>query len=346
MRIKEVFTKSSGVLIIAELSANHKGSLDLAFKTIRAMKRAGADAVKVQTYTPDTLTMNSRNRHFRIKGGTLWDGRTLYDLYKEAMTPWDWHPKLKKCAEENGLEFFSSPFDPTAVSFLSKLGVPAYKIASFEITDLPLIKLTASKGRPVLISTGIASAAEIADAVAACRAAGNRSVALLKCTSAYPAPVSEANLLTMGDMASRFRCRVGVSDHTGGLSVPAAAAALGARIVEKHFILDRSLGGPDAAFSMEPDEFSVMARAAREACEARGKVSYTLSAKTRKNRAFARSLFVVKGVRKGETATPENVRSIRPGFGLAPKFLPAVLGRKFNRSVKAGTPLQKRFLSA
>lgn len=344
MRISDIFSKTSGALVIAELSANHNGSLELALRTIKAMKAAGADAVKVQTYTPDTMTIDCANKYFRIKGGTLWDGRTLYDLYKEAMTPWEWHPKLKKCAADNGLEFFSSPFDPTAADFLEKLGVPAYKIASFEITDIPLIRCVAAKGKPVIISAGIASEGEIREAVAACRRSGNRQVVLLKCTSAYPAPASEANLLTMPDMRRRFRCPAGLSDHTTGWAVPVAAAALGARVVEKHFILDRKYGGPDAAFSMEPREFGEMVKAVREAEAALGKVTYELSAKIKKNRVFARSLFVVRDVQKGEKVSAENVRSIRPGHGLAPKFLPAVLGKIFKTALKAGTPLSPAHL--
>jgi pseudaminic acid synthase len=331
--------EGASVFIIAELSANHLQKFDLAVETIKAMKESGADAVKLQTYTPDTLTLDSDNDCFRIKQGTQWDGKTLYRLYQEAYTPWEWQPKLMRVAEEVGLVCFSSPFDKTAVDFLEEMKVPAYKIASFEITDLPLIAYVASKGKPVILSTGIATLSEIAEAVNTCRSAGNDQIALLKCVSAYPAPIEESNLRTIPDLRGRFQAVAGLSDHTKGISVPIAAAALGAKIVEKHFILDRKLGGPDASFSLEPAEFAAMVQGVREAEAAVGSVRYELSEKVRKSREFARSLFVVKEIKAGEVFTEENVRSIRPGFGLPPKYLGEVLGKKSKCHIQKGTPL-------
>jgi pseudaminic acid synthase len=332
------------VFVIAELSANHNQNFDLAVRTIEAMKKAGADAVKLQTYTPDSITIDCDNEYFRINQGTVWDGKTLYQLYQEAYTPWEWQPKLKEIAEGLGLIFFSTPFDESAVDFLEALEAPAYKVASFEITDIPLIEHMASKGKPVIISTGIATREDIEGALEACRRKGNNRLALLKCTSAYPAPLEEVNLSTIPDMAAAFGTVVGLSDHTQGISVPAAAVALGARIVEKHFILDRSLGGPDAAFSLEPREFEMMARTAREAQRALGAVTYDLSGKIRKSREFSRSLFAVRDICKGEIFTPENVRSIRPGFGLPPKLLSSVLGKRAGRDISKGTPMSMDML--
>lgn len=345
MRIKDIFSGTTRTYIIAELSANHKGSLALALKTIKAMKAVGADAVKVQTYTPDTITLNCENRYFRLKGGTLWDGRTLYDLYKEAMTPWEWHTRLRNCARDCGLEFFSSPFDSTAADFLEKLGVPAYKIASFEITDIPLIKHVALKDKPVIISTGIAEQSEIEEALIACRQAGNNKVALLKCTSAYPAPLSEMNIRTIPDMARRFKRPVGLSDHSLGITAAVASISLGAKIIEKHFILSRKLGGPDAAFSLEPAEFRDMVKAVRETEVVLGRISYSLSAKSRKSRELSRSIFCAKDMRKDDVFTEENIRSVRPYFGLPPKYLPGIIGKKVTRDIKAGTPLTWRHIT-
>lgn len=327
------------VFIIAEISANHNQDFDIAVKTIQAIKKAGADAVKLQTYTPDTITINCDNEYFRIKHGTLWDGKTLYELYKEAYTPWEWQPRLKKIAEDSGLICFSSPFDNSAVDFLEKMEVPAYKIASFEITDIPLIEYVASKGKPVIISTGIAELNDIKQAVNACRRNGNNQVALLKCTSSYPAPVEEANLLTIPDMEARFDCVTGLSDHTLGIIVPISAVALGAKIIEKHFILDREIGGPDAAFSLEPAQFSQMVKSVRDAEMSLGKINYELSEKVKKNRVFARSLFVVKDVKKGEEFTEKNVKSIRPGHGLSPAVYQEVMGKIARQNIQAGTPL-------
>ena len=332
------------VFIVAELSANHLQKFDLAVKTIKAAKEAGADAIKLQTYTPDTITIDCDNDYFKIKQGTTWDGKTFYDLYKEAYTPWEWQPKLKEIAEDLGLIFFSTPFDKTAVDFLEEMDVPVYKVASFEITDLPLIEYIASKGKPVIMSTGIAEPHDIEEAVNACRRHGNDQIALLKCTSAYPAPLEEMNLKTIPDMAERFGTVVGLSDHTLGISAPIAAVALGAKVIEKHFILDRKLGGHDAAFSLEPEEFKVMVNAVRDAEKALGKVDYNLTEKTKKSREFSRSLFVVEDVKEGEPLTKENVRSIRPGFGLPPKHLKEVLGKKANRDIKKGTPLSWKLI--
>jgi len=330
---------SNPVFIIAELSANHLHDFDLAVKTIKAMKEAGADAVKFQTYTPDTITIDCDNEYFQVKQGTLWDGKTLYQLYQEAYTPWEWQPKLKKIAEDLGLVCFSSPFDKTAVDFLEDIDVPAYKIASFEITDIPLIEYIASKGKAVIISTGIATLSDIEEALAACRRVGNNQIALLKCTSEYPTPLEDLNLRTIPDMARTFNVVVGLSDHTQSMSVPVAAVTLGARIIEKHFILDRNLGGPDSAFSLEPDEFKLMVKSVRETEKALGEVKYELTEKIIKSREFSRSLFVVEDTKAGAVFTDANVRSIRPGFGLAPKYIKDILGRKAKKDVKRGTPL-------
>jgi pseudaminic acid synthase len=327
------------VFVVAELSANHLQKFDYAVKLIKAAKEAGADAVKLQTYTPDTLTIDSDNEYFRIKQGTLWDGKTLYQLYQEAYTPWEWQPKLKEIAEDLGLICFSSPFDKSAVDFLEEMDVPAYKVASFEITDIPLIEYIASKGKPVIISTGIATLSDVEEAVNACRRMGNSQIALLKCTSAYPAPLGEINLKTISHLAETFHVVAGLSDHTLGISVPIASVALGAKIIEKHFILDRKLGGADAAFSLEPEEFKTMVKAVREVEKALGEVSYELTEKTKKNREFARSLFIVKDMKAGEIFREENVRSIRPGYGLHPKYLKDVFRKKASRDIGKGTPL-------
>ena len=327
------------VYIIAELSANHCQDFDLAVKTIKYMKDSGADAVKLQTYTPDTITIDSDNEYFQINQGTLWDGKTLYQVYQEAYTPWEWQPKLKQITEELGLVLFSSPFDKTSVDFLEDMDVLAYKVASFEITDIPLIEYIASKGKPVIISTGIATLADIEEAVNACRRMGNDQIALLKCTSAYPAPLEEVNLRTIPNLGDTFNTVVGLSDHTLGISASIASVALGARIIEKHFILDRKMGGPDAAFSIEPDEFRSMVEAVRDVEKALGTVNYDLTEKTKKSREFSRSLFVVENIKAGESLTEENVRSIRPGFGLHPRYLEQIIGKKARTDIKKGTPL-------
>lgn len=325
------------VFIIAELSANHNGDLEIAIETIRAAKRAGADAIKLQTYTADTITLDCDNEDFIIKGGTLWDGKTLHSLYKEAFTPWEWHEELFRVAKEEGLVCFSSPFDVTAVDFLEQFDVPAYKIASFEITDIPLIEYTASKGKPMIMSTGIATYEDIQLAVDACRAVGNNDITILKCTSAYPAPIEEANLIMMQRFAKDFDVKVGLSDHTLGIALPVAATMLGASVIEKHFILDKSIGGPDAAFSLDEAEFTQMVKAVRGAQKAIGKVSYELTEKQKAGKQFSRSLYVSKDVNKGDVITKENVRSVRPGYGLHPKYLEDILGKTFNSDIEKGT---------
>jgi pseudaminic acid synthase len=332
--------KNSPVFIIAELSANHNGSLENAFATIKAAKRVGADAIKLQTYTADTITIDAKTDDFRLKQGTIWDGKYLHDLYQEAYTPWEWHEKLFKAAEDEGLICFSSPFDNTAVDLLESLNAPAYKIASFEITDIPLIEYTASKGKPIIISTGIAELEDIELAVTACRNQGNNEIALLKCTSSYPAPVEEANMLMVKDLAERFDVMSGLSDHTMGISVPVVATSLGAKIIEKHFILDRSIGGPDASFSLNEEEFASMVKAVREAEKAVGEIDYHLTEKQKKGREFSRSLYITEDVKSGDTITERNVRSIRPGYGMHPKHYKEVLGKKFTNDFPKGTALK------
>ncbi|CAL2105878.1 Pseudaminic acid synthase [Tenacibaculum sp. 190524A02b] len=330
--------------IIAELSANHNGNLDVAIETIRAAKKTGADAIKLQTYTPDTLTIDCDNEYFKIDGGTLWDGKTLYELYGEAYTPWEWHKELFKVAEEEGLICFSSPFDKTAVDFLEKFDVPAYKIASFEIQDIPLIEYVASKGKPVIISTGIAEKKDIELAVDTCRKAGNNNIILLKCTSSYPAPLDLANLNTIPDLKSRYNVEVGFSDHTYGALAPTIATTLGAKVIEKHFILDKKIGGPDADFSLDLEEFTEMVTKVRDTEKLLGKVSYEISKKVKKNKKFARSLFIVEDMKKGEIITEKNVRSIRPGYGMHPKYYKDVLGKEINQDVLKGTPLSNELI--
>ena len=332
--------ESNKVFVIAELSANHNQSIDIAVQTIRAVKEAGADAIKFQTYTPDTITLDCDNEYFQIKQGTIWDGTTLHKLYQRAYTPWEWQPKLKEIAEKLGLICFSSPFDKSAVDFLEKINVPAYKIASFEITDLPLIEYVASKKKPIIISTGIATLEDIEAAVMTCKNAGNEQIALLKCTSEYPTPLEDVNLQTMCDLKDRFEVVVGVSDHTTSIVVPVSSIALGGRIVEKHFILDRSLESPDSKFSLNPQEFKEMVQAVRDTELSLGKVTYELSAKSLKSRELSRSLFIVKELKKGDIFTEENVRSIRPGFGIYPKYLKEILGKKAAKDVARGTPLK------
>jgi len=325
--------------VIAEMSANHGHCYDKALELIRAAKDAGADAIKLQTYTADTLTIDCGNEHFQIGKGTLWEGKNLYQLYEEAYTPWEWQPNLKAAAEELGLDCFSTPFDFTAVDFLEAMDVPAHKIASFELVDLPLIRKIARTGKPVIMSTGMATLTEISEAVCAFRGAGGTQLALLKCNSGYPAPPEEMNLRTIPDMAERFGVPVGLSDHTLGISAAVAAVALGACIIEKHLILCRADGGPDAAFSIEPHEFKSMVDAIREAEKTLGRVNYEPTAKERASRAFRRSLFVVKDMRDGEQFTDQNLRSIRPGHGLAPKHLPELLECRAQGDIPKGTPL-------
>lgn len=329
----------SEVFIIAELSANHNGSLQTALETVRAAKRAGANCIKLQTYTADTITIDSKKDDFLIKG-TIWEGRNLHSLYLEAYTPWEWHSEIFKVAAEEDLICFSSPFDKTAVDFLETLNVPAYKIASFEITDIPLIEYVASKGKPIIISTGIAEIEDIELALDACRRMGNHDIALLKCTSSYPAPIDEANMLMVKDLAERFGVISGLSDHTMGATVPIVATVMGAKIIEKHFILDRAIGGPDASFSMNEQEFTEMVKSVREAESAIGVVDYKLTPKQAKGKDFSRSLYVVEDINEGDLISENNVRSIRPGFGLHPKYYSQVIGKVARKSLEKGDRLR------
>jgi pseudaminic acid synthase len=336
--------KQSGVFIIAELSANHNGSLEVAIETIKAAKRAGADAIKLQTYTADTLTIDCDKDDFVLCSNSIWDGRTFYNLYQEAYTPWDWHEVLFKVAQEEGLICFSSPFDKSAVDFLENLNTPAYKIASFEITDIPLIEYIASKGKPVIISTGIAQLEDIELALDAFRRMGNNDIALLKCTSSYPAPINEANMCMVKDLAERFDVISGLSDHTLGTTVPVVATCFGAKIIEKHFILDRSIGGPDASFSMNEEEFTAMVKAVREAESAIGNIDYTLTEKQLKGKDFSRSLYVVKDIKAGEIISEKNVKSIRPGFGLHPRYYQEIIGKVAIDDAKKGDRFSFRLI--
>lgn len=327
------------VFIIAELSANHGHEIQIAKDTIKAAKEAGADAVKIQTYTPDTITLDSDNDYFQIKQGTVWDGTTFYKLYQEAYTPWEWHEELFDYAKEIGIVLFSSPFDKTAVDLLEELNTPIYKIASFEITDIPLIEYVASKGKPVIISTGIATLGEIKEAVDTCKRMGNDNITLLKCTSAYPSPHEDMNLKTISNMRETFGVNVGLSDHSIGSTVAIGAVALGATIVEKHVILNRSIGGPDSSFSMEMDEFKKMINEIRNIEKALGRVNYDLDEKTKKNRVFSRSLFFTEDIEPGQTITEKNMRSIRPGYGLHPRHYHELIGKKTSKKIEKGTPV-------
>ena len=325
--------------IIAELSANHNGDIKVAIETIRAAKRAGADAIKLQTYTADTLTINCKNDYFKINHGTAWDGEYLYDLYNRAYTPWDWHSELFKVANEEGIICFSSPFDNSAVDLLEELKTPIYKIASFEIQDIPLISYAASKMKPIILSTGIAEVSDIELAIETCRKVGNNDITILKCTSAYPADPSDANLLTVPDIKTRFGVKAGLSDHTMGIEGPVVAVVLGATVIEKHFILDKSIGGPDAHFSLDEKEFTEMVTALRKAEQMIGSVDYEMTDKKKKSRQFSRSLFIVKDVKSGDKISNENVRSIRPGFGMHPRHLSEIIGKKFKQDFEKGTPM-------
>ncbi len=343
MKVFNIAEKNVGsgenIFIVAELSANHNQSIETAKKTIAAAKEAGADAVKIQTYTADTLTIDCDKPHFKISGGTIWDGITLYKLYQRAFTPWQWHEELRDFARSTGITLFSTPFDRSAADLLDSLEMPAYKIASFEITDIDLIKYVASKNKPVIISTGIASLAEIEDAVTACKETGNNKIALLKCTSAYPAPPEEANLSAIKTLEGAFNTVTGLSDHSEGTAIAVGAAALGAHIIEKHFILNKNIGGPDAEFSMEPAEFTRMVKDIRTIEKAKGSPSLLNAAESLKGRQFARSLFAVKDIKSGEEFTYNNIRSIRPGYGLAPKYLKYIIGKRARCDISYGTPL-------
>lgn len=327
------------VFIVAEISANHNQSFDQAVRIVHAAKEAGVDAVKLQTYTADTITISSNRECFRIKGGTLWDGQTLYDLYNEAFTPWDWQPKLKELCDALGLDFFSSAFDPSAVDFLENIEVPAHKIASPELVDTPLIQKMARTGKPVILSTGMATVEEIEEAIATARNAGARQLALLRCTSAYPAPPDEMNLRSIPDMMQRFGLPVGLSDHTPGIAVSVAAVSLGASLIEKHLTISRADGGPDSAFSLEPQEFKALVDSIRSAEKALGVVQYGPTPHEIKTRAYRRSLFVVRELKKGDAFTSENVRSIRPADGLHPRHLSEVIGRHAAVDIERGTPV-------
>lgn len=327
--------------IIAELSANHNNDFDLTVKTVEAIAKSGADALKVQTYKPESLTLNMNTGYFAPRTEGNWKGYTSWNLYTEAAMPYEWQPKLQKITHELGMEFFSSPFDKEGVDFLESLNVPKYKIASLEITDIPLIEYTASKGKPMIISTGVAEIEDIELALETCYKVGNKDVTLLKCTSQYPATIEQANLRTMVDMKERFGVKVGLSDHTMGALVPTVAVSLGAEVVEKHFILDRSLGGPDSAFSMEPHEFAEMVKAVRDTEKALGKITYQVSDADKDRR---RSLFVVKNIKKGEKITRDNVRSIRPGVGLHPKSFENILGKTVQQDIKKGTPMEDYYV--
>jgi|SRR5579862_1146986 len=327
------------VYIVAELSANHNQDFDRAVELVHAAKKAGADAVKLQTYTPDTITIACDRECFRIDGGTLWDGRTLHELYQEAYTPWEWQPKLKAIADEIGIHLFSSPFDASAVDFLGTINPPAYKLASCELVDIPLIQKLSSTGKPLIISTGMASLEEIEEAITTARTAGAKQIALLKCTSAYPAPADEMNLRTIPELARRFEVPVGLSDHTKGIAAPVAAVALGASIIEKHLTLSRGFGGPDAEFSLEPKEFQEMVDAVRVAEKALGTSQFRPTAHEEASRRFRRSLFVVRDMKKGDVFSTENLRSIRPADGLHTRYLPQIIGKRAVRPIARGTPM-------
>lgn len=328
-------SNSSGVFIIAELSANHNQNLDIAIETIKAAKRAGADCIKLQTYTPDTLTLNCNKDDFKIKD-TIWSGKSYYQLYEEAFTPWEWHQKLFEVAKEEGLSCFSSPFDKSAVDFLENLSVPAYKIASFEITDIPLIRYVASKQKPVIISTGIATREDIELAIQTCHDENNFDIALLKCTSSYPAPIQEANLGLMQRFKEDFNVLIGLSDHTLSNTACIASTVLGGKIIEKHFILDRSIGGPDAEFSLDYKEFKDMVDTVRETEQCLGDGSYELTEKQKSGRVFSRSLYISKDVKKGDTLNANNIKSIRPGHSLHPKYYNEILGKPVKKNLELG----------
>lgn len=326
-------------LIIAELSANHGGDLEIAKETIRAAKRAGADAIKLQTYTADTMTINSEKEDFLINKGTAWDGMYLYDLYKTAYTPWEWHKELFDLAKEEGLLCFSSPFDFSAVDFLEELDCPIYKIASFEITDIPLIEYVASKGKPMIISTGIADEEDIKLAIETCYNAGNKDVTILKCTSNYPTPPEDSFLLNIPYLKEKYNVKSGLSDHTTGIEAPVVAVSLGATVIEKHFILKKSIGGPDAHFSLDEKEFTEMVNAVRTAEKMLKFTPFVMTPKKEKSREFSRSLYIVEDVKEGEILDAKNIRAIRPGFGLHPKYLKDILGKTFKKPCEKGTPL-------
>ena len=324
------------IFIVAELSANHNGSLDIAIDTIKAAKRAGANAIKLQTYTPDTITIDSDKKDFTIKSGSIWDGQNFYQLYKKAHTPWEWHKKLFETAKKEGLICFSSPFDFSAVDFLEQIGNPIYKIASFEITDIPLIEYIAKKNKPIILSTGISEKNDIKLALETIRKYSTNEIVVLKCTSSYPAPLEEANLLMIKHLTEEFNVISGLSDHTLGIISPVLAVSFGAKVIEKHFIIDKSLGGPDSSFSLDEIEFTEMVNAVRQAEKAIGVADYKLTDKQKKGRNFSRSIYVVQDINKGDYITNKNVRSIRPGLSLHPKYLNEIIGKKVVKDLKFG----------
>ncbi len=336
MKLDNFNTEIDGTFIIAELSANHGSDLQIALDTIKAAKEIGADAIKIQTFTADEHTLNCDKDDFIVKGGTLWDGRKIYDLYDEAHLPWEWHKPIFEYAKEIGITCFSAPVSKKSVDFLETFDVPIYKIASFEITDYELIHYMASKGKPVILSTGIATIEEIQDAVDICRSEGNDNIVLLKCTSAYPAPLEEANLLTIKNLAETFGVVSGFSDHTLGITAPIVAVSLGAKVIEKHFILDKSIGGPDADFSLDKEEFRKMVQAVRDAEKLMGKVDYSMTEKKLHSRRFARSLYIAEDIKEGEVFTEKNLRSVRPGYGMHPKYLQKILGKTATRDYQFG----------
>jgi pseudaminic acid synthase len=336
MKIGIFDLSSDGAYIIAELSANHNGNKQNALDTIKAAKEIGANAIKLQTYTADTLTLNCKRDDFMVDGGTLWDGKTLYELYQEAYTPWEWHEELFEYARSIGIDIFSTPFDKSAVDFLEQFNPSAYKVASFEITDYELVRYIASKGRPMIISTGIATIDEIQNVVDICKGEGVSDIVLLKCTSSYPAPLEDANLLTIPNLAQTFGVVAGFSDHTLGTTAPVVATTLGAKVIEKHFILDKSIGGADAGFSLDRAEFEQMIKAVRDTEKLLGKVDYSLNESKKKNRRFSRSLYISKDIKKGEVFSEENIRSVRPGYGLHPKYLQDLLGKIATKDYRFG----------
>ncbi|RBQ30107.1 pseudaminic acid synthase [Aliarcobacter vitoriensis] len=343
MKIGTFDLKKDGTFIIAELSANHNGSLQTALDTIKAAKEIGANAIKLQTYTADTITLNSKNPDFMIDGGTLWDGKNLYELYQEAYTPWEWHKELFDYARSLDIDIFSTPFDKSAVDFLETLNPTAYKIASFEITDYELVRYTASKQKPIIISTGIATIDEIQDVIEICKSVGNNNIILLKCTSEYPAPLHEANLKTISNMKETFGVEIGFSDHTMGYIAPVVAVTLGAKVIEKHFIIDKTIGGVDCKFSLDKEEFHEMIKAIRDTEKLIGTVDYSLNEKRKKQRRFARSLYVSKDIKTGEVFSENNIKSVRPFYGLHPKYLKDILGKTATKDYKFGDRFENNF---
>lgn len=344
MKIDKFDFSEQRTFIIAELSGNHNGDIEIAKNTIKAAKRTGADCIKLQTYTADTITLDVKSDIFKAQKGSAWDGQYLHDLYAKAHTPWKWHKELFECAKEEGLICFSSPFDPTAVDLLEDLNAPAYKIASYEITDIPLIRYVASKMKPVIISTGIADENDISLAIKTCKEAGNNDIIILKCTSSYPALPEDMNLLTIPEITKKWNVLSGLSDHTMGIEAPIIAVAMGARVIEKHFILSRDMGGVDSHFSLDENEFKQMVEAVRLTEKMMGKVDFTMDEKKLANRQFSRSLFVTEDCKKGELVSEKNVRSVRPGFGMHPKELSNVMGKKFKGDYEKGTPLNNQML--